>query len=90
MLEQDKLLTLARITHLVMFVRACLAVHAQRKRYVPSRNSFIQLRKNSDDTQIVTPLELNATTFIAADAKVASEVSSEETTTVARPHASPV
>lgn len=60
-------LTLSRITHFIMFVRACRSVHARRKKYVPSRNSFMQLEKGSDRRLEVSPLELNTPNFVEAE-----------------------
>lgn len=55
-LNPKLVLMLSRVTHLIMFIRACIAVHARRKQYVPSRNSFMQLEKGTDRLpQTLTP-----------------------------------
>ncbi|KAK5943834.1 hypothetical protein PMZ80_003115 [Knufia obscura] len=61
------LLLFTGITHFIMFVRACRSVHARRKKYVPSRNSFMQLEKGSDRRLEVSPLELNTPNFVEAE-----------------------
>lgn len=53
------LTNLGRLTHLVMFIRASMAVHARRKKYVPSRNSWMQLEKGTDRTDSLVTLELS-------------------------------
>lgn len=53
------LLLLAGLTHLVMFVRASMAVYTRRKKYVPSRNSWMQLEKGTDRTPSLVTLELS-------------------------------
>ena len=63
------LLTRPRITHVVMLIRACVAIHARRKKYVPSRNSFMQLEKGSHRITEVMHLDLNTTNFVAAQQK---------------------
>ena len=52
------LLLLAGLTHLVMFIRASMAVYARRKKYVPSRNSWMQLEKGTDRTPSLVTLEM--------------------------------